>query len=87
MLQRHLALLLAAATIFGACGGSTPKSTTPAETSDGTAVPGATPASATSTDPEDAPLPLWPKVRKGVLSNGLTYYVLPHGKPEKRAML
>ena len=36
---------------------------------------------------EDAPLPLWPKVKKGTLANGLTYYILPHGKPEKRALL
>jgi zinc protease len=38
-------------------------------------------------DPESAPLPLWEEVKKGQLPNGLTYYVLKHGKPEKRAML
>ena len=32
-------------------------------------------------------LPFWPKVKRGVLPNGLTYYVLSHGKPEKRAHL
>jgi len=32
-------------------------------------------------------LPLSTAVKRGVLSNGLTYYVLPHGKPEKRAFL
>jgi zinc protease len=32
-------------------------------------------------------LPFWPKVKKGVLPNGLTYYVLQHSKPEKRAYL
>src|SRR5690349_2160446 len=32
-------------------------------------------------------LPLWPAVKRGVLPNGLTYYVLPHRKPEHRALL
>jgi len=36
---------------------------------------------------DDAPLPLWPEVKHGVLANGLTYYVLKHGKPEHRAFL
>lgn len=36
---------------------------------------------------DDAPLPLWPEVKHGVLPNGLTYYVLKHGKPEHRAFL
>src|SRR5205085_3608621 len=38
-------------------------------------------------DPEAAPLPLWNAVKKGTLPNGLTYYIMKHGKPEKRAML
>lgn len=33
------------------------------------------------------PLPLWPEVKHGTLPNGLSYYVLKHGKPEKRAFL
>jgi zinc protease len=37
--------------------------------------------------PDAEVLPLWPKVKRGTLPNGLTYYVLPHGKPEKRAFL
>src|SRR5687767_3312618 len=37
--------------------------------------------------PEPDVLPLWPKVKRGTLPNGLTYYVLPHGKPEQRASL
>jgi zinc protease len=37
-----------------------------------------------STEP---PLPLWDRVQKGTLANGLTYYILPHAKPEKRAYL
>jgi zinc protease len=32
-------------------------------------------------------LPLDARVKRGVLPNGLTYYVLPHKKPEKRAQL
>ena len=38
-------------------------------------------------DPAAAPLPLWPMIKKGTLSNGLTYYILKHDKPEKRALL
>mgnify|MGYP001466698867 CR=1 FL=1 len=37
--------------------------------------------------PEDSPLPLDARVKKGKLSNGLTYYVLQHKKPEKRAQI
>ena len=47
----------------------------------------APPAPAKVSDPADDPLPLWSAVKKGRLANGLTYYVLPHGKPEKRALL
>ncbi|MBC7976820.1 MAG: insulinase family protein, partial [Myxococcales bacterium] len=36
---------------------------------------------------EDAVLALWPAVKHGTLANGLRYYVLKHGKPEKRAFL
>ncbi len=37
--------------------------------------------------PAAVPIPLWPEVTKGTLPNGLTYYLLRHGKPEKRATL
>lgn len=37
--------------------------------------------------PEPDTLPLWPRVKRGTLPNGLTYYVLAHKKPEKRAFL
>ncbi len=37
--------------------------------------------------PNPDALPLWSEVKKGVLPNGLTYYILPHAKPEKRAFL
>src|SRR5262245_19988454 len=36
---------------------------------------------------DDAPLPLGSEVHRGKLANGLTYYVLEHHKPEKRAYL
>ncbi len=32
-------------------------------------------------------LPLWSEIRTGVLPNGLTYYVLPHERPQERAYL
>ena len=38
-------------------------------------------------DELDQPLPLDARITKGTLDNGLTYYVLPHQKPEKRAQL
>src|SRR5213078_977747 len=49
----------------------------------------ASPSASASTvaDPSDPPLPLDARVRKGTLANGLTYYVLPHKKPEKRAQV
>ena len=37
--------------------------------------------------PAEAPLPLWPMVKRGVLPNGLTWYVLPHKQPANRAAL
>jgi hypothetical protein len=70
--------LLIAALVIAACG---PK---PAPSSQPPA-----PAPATRVEPaaREAALPLWTAVKRGVLPNGLTYYVLPHGKPEKRAFL
>jgi len=38
-------------------------------------------------DELDLPLPLDARIKKGKLDNGLTYYVLPHKKPEKRAQI
>jgi zinc protease len=73
---------------LAACGGSRPKPTAPAPgpTVAKTApTPAATPAVAPN--PDAQPLPLWPEVHKGVLPNGLTYYIFKHGKPEKRALL
>jgi len=83
MSKRLLILALAA---LVACGGS-PKTTTPTGT--GTTTTATTPRStpASTTDPDAAPLPLWGKLEKGTLPNGLTYYILQHKKPEKRALL
>jgi len=87
MSKRLLSALLAT---LVACGGGSTKQTT--TTGTGT---GGTTASSTTTsgnpatppaDSDDAPLPLWPRVKRGVLPNGLTYYVMKHGKPEGRGM-
>lgn len=77
---RRLPLSLLA--IFLACAGSRPSSVS--ATPSAVAVAVAPPA---ASDPELEPIPLWPEVKKGTLPNGLTYYILKHGKPEKRAML
>jgi zinc protease len=42
------------------------------------------PATAAATDPV---LPLDPRIRAGVLANGLRYFVLPHQQPKQRAEL
>jgi zinc protease len=44
-------------------------------------------APAAPPDVRDAPAPLYAGVHAGKLSNGLQYYVLAHGAPEKRAVL
>jgi zinc protease len=49
-------------------------------------VASAPPAAAPQT-PLEPPLPLDARIQRGVLPNGLTYYVLAHRKPEKRAQL
>ena len=36
---------------------------------------------------DDAVLPLWPAVKKGVLPNGLTYYIYKHSRPANRAFM
>ena len=78
-------LSLWAVTLF-ACGGSKPQTPTqpapPAE-----ATPPVATAPATPTNPDEAPLPLAPDLKKGVLPNGMTYYIRKHGKPEKRTRL
>ncbi|MFZ5894998.1 MAG: M16 family metallopeptidase [Myxococcota bacterium] len=44
-------------------------------------------ASAPAVDELDKPLPLDGRVKLGRLENGLTYYILAHQKPEKRAQV
>jgi zinc protease len=81
--RRLLAIALAALVACGGGSKTTPTGpTTPPSGEGGTAQTPTAPATG-----EDAPLPLWSKVKKGKLANGLTYYILPHGKPEKRAFL
>ena len=79
-------LPLCAATLL-ACGGSKPQEPTqPAPPpTDTTAV--VAPTAKPPVSPEDQPLPLAPDLKKGVLPNGLTYYIRKHGKPEKRVRL
>jgi zinc protease len=81
MLSRRL-VTLAVATLV-ACGGSKPTTTTGTGGGSGTVT---TPTGGGAPVSPDA-LPLWPQVKKGVLPNGLTYYILKHGKPENRAFL
>jgi zinc protease len=91
-MTRHLRLARVAALVFAvlsaACGGGAKPAANPA-----TAAASAPPAAvapagpATPPNPEDVLLPLWPEVKHGKLANGLTYYVLKHAKPEKRAFL
>jgi zinc protease len=74
--------------LFIACGGSSGKPAKPAPVNPvGPATTAPTTSQAAPADPDSAPLPLWSELRKGKLPNGLTYYVLRHQKPEKRALL
>jgi zinc protease len=76
---------LSAALALVACGGSQPKTDVPAPPPTGTeTVP---PPAAAPVDPDAAPLALWPAVHQGTLANGMTYFVMHHEKPEKRAMM
>ncbi len=78
--QLTLALALALAL---ACGGSpAPAPVTPAPV---TAGPDVAPPPPTA--PAEPPLPLWSQVTRGVLPNGITYYVMPHQEPRNRASL
>jgi zinc protease len=51
------------------------------------ATSGSSSPTAKKLDALDEPLPLDKRITKGKLDNGLTYYVLPHQKPEKRAQV
>ncbi|HET9988317.1 MAG TPA: hypothetical protein VFQ65_07350, partial [Kofleriaceae bacterium] len=74
-----LMLSLCAATLL-ACGGSKPQQPTqpaPPPTGDTTAV--VAPTTQPPVSPEDQPLALAPDLKKGMLPNGLTYYIRRHG--------
>jgi zinc protease len=78
--------------ILAGCGpGTRPATTTTSPdrsaTSAATAPPAVTTPAKPAAHPDDAPLPLWSPVKQGTLANGLTYYILKHGKPERRAFL
>ena len=78
--MKRLSILLLAAVV--ACGGAKPQQPAPKPEVAQPQPPATKPAT-----PDDAPLPMWSAIRTGKLANGLTYYVLKHGKPAKRALL
>ncbi len=54
---------------------------------DGADTPPAPPAPPAPTGDRDAPIPLWSALTRKTLPNGLTYYILPHARPAKRALM
>src|SRR3954452_1722614 len=76
---------------LAACGSKSPTPVKPTGPVDMSAevvtVPGKVGELPPGADPDAQPLPLDPQIRKGTLANGLTYYVMPHKKPEQRAAL
>jgi zinc protease len=80
-------LHIVAAALVLSCGGANPGPARPTDTTatgTGSSQPTTTTSPAT---PAEKPLPLWPAVRMGILPNGLTYYVMHHEQPKKRAAL
>ncbi|MBI3201882.1 MAG: insulinase family protein [Myxococcales bacterium] len=80
--MRRFSTLALALLLASACGSPPP--------ADAPTVPG--PSASAGAPPEavgelDRALPVDARVIRGKLENGLTYYVLPHGKPEKRAQV
>jgi zinc protease len=74
-----------ALSLLVACGSSSkPPAAKPAPVGE---TPVATPAVVTSAKPVEEVTPLDPAIRRAVLPNGLTYYVMKHPKPEQRAQL
>ncbi len=82
--MKFRSLLVALVTASFASMSCGPKPTTTTTTVTGKDAPNHVDPPASSNEPA---IPLFPQIRHGVLPNGLTYYVLPHGKPEKRANL
>ncbi len=79
--MKRMVLLL---TALVACGGSKPQQAAPPPPT-GDIAGGVAPQA--PGNPDATPLPLASDVKKGVLPNGLTYYIKKHGKPEKRALM
>lgn len=75
------ALLLAAVV---ACGSSAHQPVTVPPPVD---VPPGGDVTPTPPGPASPTIPLWPAIKRGVLANGLTYYVLPHAEPQDRVYL
>jgi zinc protease len=73
-----VALLLGIATACGSPGDVKAPSAAP---------PASTAPSAKAVDENDKPLPLDKRITTGKLENGLTYFILPHKKPENRASI
>ena len=83
-------LFFAAALLAASCDGPRARSgpTTPAPPAPGPGeVSGGPDSSASRPAPVEPALPLWPAVKRGVLANGLTYYVMTHHQPAQRAAL
>src|SRR5262245_43513806 len=74
--MRFTVFALALAVAAASCGPPAAPITTPKPT-----------PTVVAKDPNDAPLPLDTRVKKGKLANGLTYYVMAHKKPEGRAQI
>jgi zinc protease len=72
-----------------ACGGGKAKTDTTTTTGGGVTdnTPTGDPTAGLPKTGDDAPLPLWANVKRGKLPNGMTYYVMNHKQPAKRALL
>lgn len=83
-----IATLLLTLALYG-CASTTPSAPSTATTAPApeSSAPASSQVAATAALPLDAAPPVDPRIRVGRLENGLTYYVLSHPKPEKRAQL
>src|SRR5579862_4526680 len=79
------ALSLSLSFLSLACGSAPPPAPAPPVAIAGPAAPAATVAP--PVDPLDQPMALDARITHGRLPSGLHYYILPHRKPEKRALL
>jgi len=81
-MRSNLARILVTCSIAAGCGGA--KAPPPSKVESPPEVVTTGPATPAPIDPVS---PLDPKIKKGTLPNGLTYYVVQHKKPEQRAAL